>query len=375
MLMNIKIDNILRHFFQKDTLEKVDVISIEELAQQYPYYAPAQYLLAKKYRQTGHSGYHLQAAKSAVFFANPHWLNNVLQADEQTATEENEFSTPRFSEPGRSAAVEELSVATDNTNVVSEKTGIPVVPEINTTEFETVPEQDIVPAEAIEANITEQSENIVTPVIEQSTPAIEENTPHAEVYNSIVEIAIENAAAHERKNSDLPAGENLNTQEPEPGEDDNVDETKALAENKGLAPLLKWPQDTSMVTGTESLVPVEPLYTIDYFASQGIKLGKEEDGKDKLSQKLKSFTEWLKTMKRIHPEKLEKEIDVQTTTTIQNIAEHSNESTDVITEAMAEVYARQGLKQKAADVYQKLSLLNPDKRAYFAAKIFKLNET
>ena len=80
-------------------------------------------------------------------------------------------------------------------------------------------------------------------------------------------------------------------------------------------------------------------------------------------------------MKRIHPEKLEQEMDSRTSTVIQHIAEHSNDFEDVVTEAMAEVYARQGLRNKAAEVYQKLSLLNPNKRAYFAAKISKLNET
>jgi hypothetical protein len=127
-------------------------------------------------------------------------------------------------------------------------------------------------------------------------------------------------------------------------------------------------------SGNLPLIPIEPLYAIDYFASQGIKL-RDEDGKDKLSQKPRSFTEWLKTMKRIHPEKLEQEMDPQTSTVIQHIAEHSNELDDVVTEAMAEVYARQGLRSKAAEVYQKLSLLNPNKRAYFAARISKLKET
>lgn len=126
--------------------------------------------------------------------------------------------------------------------------------------------------------------------------------------------------------------------------------------------------------GNLPLIPIEPLYAVDYFASQGIKLS-NDDGKDKLSQKLRSFTEWLKTMKRIHPEKLEQEMDSRSSTVIQHIAEHSNELEDVVTEAMAEVYARQGLRNKAAEVYQKLSLLNPNKRTYFAARISKLNET
>lgn len=125
----------------------------------------------------------------------------------------------------------------------------------------------------------------------------------------------------------------------------------------------------------EDAIPVEPLHTIDYFASQGIKLSQIDNaGQDKLSMKLKSFTEWLKTMKRIHPEKLETSPE-QVQTVIQHIAESSNVSKEVLTESIAEVFARQGLKQKAIEVYEKLSLQNPDKSAYFAAKISKLNES
>ena len=39
---------------------------------------------------------------------------------------------------------------------------------------------------------------------------------------------------------------------------------------------------------------------------------------------------------------------------------------------MAEIYAMQGLTHKAIDIYEKLSLLNPDKSAIFAAKLSEL---
>jgi hypothetical protein len=57
---------------------------------------------------------------------------------------------------------------------------------------------------------------------------------------------------------------------------------------------------------------------------------------------------------------------------IQAIAAHSIEGREVVTETMAEVLAMQGMREKATEVYHKLSLLNPDKRAYFAAKIEQL---
>ena len=48
---------------------------------------------------------------------------------------------------------------------------------------------------------------------------------------------------------------------------------------------------------------------------------------------------------------------------------------NVVTEAMAEVWLKQGNKQKAIETYNKLSLLNPSKKAYFAAQIEHLKQS
>jgi hypothetical protein len=57
---------------------------------------------------------------------------------------------------------------------------------------------------------------------------------------------------------------------------------------------------------------------------------------------------------------------------VQLLAENSNAEAEVLTESMAEVFARQGKIGKASEVYQKLSLLNPAKSTYFAAKLENL---
>src|SRR5690606_17502730 len=41
-----------------------------------------------------------------------------------------------------------------------------------------------------------------------------------------------------------------------------------------------------------------PYHTVDYFASQGIKLKPNEKPTDKFGEQLKSFTEWLKVLKK-----------------------------------------------------------------------------
>jgi len=116
----------------------------------------------------------------------------------------------------------------------------------------------------------------------------------------------------------------------------------------------------------------EPYYTIDYFASQGIKLSLDEQGSDKLGRQLKSFTEWLKVMRRLPQQEKEAAPDLAIDPAVQSIAAHSIEGREVVTETMADVLVKQGMYAKAAEVYQKLSLLNPGKMAYFADKIEQL---
>jgi hypothetical protein len=122
----------------------------------------------------------------------------------------------------------------------------------------------------------------------------------------------------------------------------------------------------------EPVVAFEPYHTIDYFASQGIKLTQDENPTDVLGKQLKSFTDWLKVMRRLPQKDREIVPDIAAERTIQTIAAHSIEGREVVTEAMAEVLAKQGMPEKAREVYRKLSLLNPDKSAYFADKIEQL---
>jgi hypothetical protein len=57
------------------------------------------------------------------------------------------------------------------------------------------------------------------------------------------------------------------------------------------------------------------------------------------------------------------------------LATHSLAEENVDTEAMAEVWIKQGQPEKAIKIYEKLSLLNPSKSSYFAVLIEKLKRT
>jgi hypothetical protein len=157
-----------------------------------------------------------------------------------------------------------------------------------------------------------------------------------------------------------------------------VAETPAAADAQGApepqaaAETPAAPESPKAATVTQDFL-FEPYHTIDYFASQGIKLTLDENPQDKLGKQLKSFTEWLKVMRRLPQKDREVVPDRVMEEAIQTSAAHSIQGKDVLTETMAEVLAKQGMREKARAVYEKLSLLNPDKRAYFAAKIEQLN--
>jgi hypothetical protein len=137
-----------------------------------------------------------------------------------------------------------------------------------------------------------------------------------------------------------------------------------------LSDILKTP----VAAGADTVIPIEPLYTIDYFASLGIKVPAEPGAGDALGHKLKSFTEWLKAMRKIHPEKVDTQLDAGSETRIRQESDLSNANSGVLTETMAEVLQRQGLRDRAIELYRKLSLLEPAKSSYFAAKIEELKD-
>jgi hypothetical protein len=121
----------------------------------------------------------------------------------------------------------------------------------------------------------------------------------------------------------------------------------------------------------ESIV-FAPYHMIDYFASQGIKLVLEDHPADNFGKQLKSFTDWLKVMKKIPPQPVSDKQNDKEADRIRHFAEHSIEERDILTESMAEVLAKQGMYENAIALYQKLSLIYPPKSAYFASRIEQL---
>ena len=118
-----------------------------------------------------------------------------------------------------------------------------------------------------------------------------------------------------------------------------------------------------------------PKVIKDYFEAQGIQIDLANLPQDKFTKQLRSFTAWLKVLKHneVNSQQLA-EIGEEQEKMISIIAEKANNATEVITEAMAEIWIKQGNKRKAIDIYSKLSFIFPEKSVYFASQIELLKQ-
>lgn len=154
---------------------------------------------------------------------------------------------------------------------------------------------------------------------------------------------------------------------------EEANDVVSLAEQNTEEPEMKIPQlKMEPFDPTKAELTFEPFHTVDYFASQGIKFKEEEKPLDKFGLQLKSFTSWLKTMKKLPVREIAAVVDGISEKKVEKLAEHSLQQREIVTEAMAEVWEKQGNNAKAIEIYSKLSLLEPSKSPYFAAKIERL---
>ena len=144
---------------------------------------------------------------------------------------------------------------------------------------------------------------------------------------------------------------------------------------------------------------IQPIYTEDYFLHQGLQVSDElpaeaDQDKKKGEQSLMvvmSFSEWLVHFKTKGERQKEEQQDQKALKTMwqkEKLAaalEEENEEIpeqvfemavnsitkeeDLASESLAEIMVKQGKHDKAIDMYRKLSLHNPQKKAYFARKI------
>jgi len=434
--MNATWNHIARSIFERPDVENISLDEMDYLVEEYPYFPIIHFLRTRKILADQLPESDSGAARTALYFPNPHWLqyqlDGIIPAGEKELPLAEIMTTPSQVEeltavipeehtvPAAEVIQEESEMNFDDKRIFSESETIVAEDKVISEEIIETPEEISEATEEISEvpeEIIEVPEEIIEAPVEIIEAPVELNDATVEFIDAIVEpgdLTDESGeATHELNHLEDLAGyeeeipvegrmsvEALLAEEEIPAEfipgiEESFAETSFEEESvqeevpqalladltEEKAPVMEPPLNISLPemdkhAGEESFqIPIEPLYTIDYFASQGIRLRQEEEQQtDLLSVKLRSFTEWLKAMKKIHPEKLDQKMGQEEENNIRVYAESSNEPRELYTEALAEVYLQQGLRQKALMVFEKLSLLDPSKSAYFAARIREIKE-
>ncbi|NIM34408.1 MAG: hypothetical protein GTN67_02800 [Hydrotalea flava] len=368
-------------------LEKVAVEQLQQICKSYPFFTPAQVLLAAKLQQNApnllvQAQNHIIAAPCNITWVN--YLLNETPANPTTAGREsvvlsNESKTNAAIAPSEMRA-EEQSERTDMTDLAAIN-NIPETEAVTHSFLEEVKNAD----HFIEIN-PEPLENSDDLQAVDSTNTIQEELPHAlaehiteNKNNAVPETALpqNNMAIAEQE-----LVEHLEMQANDANETDQLPETSSenkepAVENEKLSDIIaaQWASFQEPVETDEELTYEPPhLHTIDYFGSLGITADLTQEPQDKLSKQLLKFTDWLKIVKNQHTPDTHAVQQAEVDSIIPGIAQTSNETREIITETMAEVLIKQGKIDKAVQVYIKLSFLDPDKSAYFAKKIEQLKE-
>jgi tetratricopeptide (TPR) repeat protein len=362
--MNNAINELVRSIVKKNSLAECSVSELQRLTTQYPYFGPVQFLLARKLKEENSSQYAKQSQKAILYFQDDLWFDYV------TSSRLNEVVFSKNTVHAEVLPVQPLMATKETTVETVEKIEAIAEPVVVEEKEEQV------------AEVIQQPEENSAPPVEAAEPAIETVERAEEISEAIQPVIHEKAPVEYDDGSSYSSQPEIKVVEAvqeQPiealgPEDLNSDEEEVTPVNTDLPPLPAFKIEP--FNPETAKLSFEPYHTVDYFASQGIKFKEEEKPKDRFSQQLKSFTEWLKTLKKV-PETAGGSAPTATgpeDKKVTQMAAHSLAEDAVVTEAMADVWEMQGNHEKAIETYRKLSLLNPSKSAYYAAKIDHLKQ-
>jgi hypothetical protein len=373
------------------SLSDFSVDELVAITEQNPYFTAAQILLLKKLDK-GSEAYNSQYQKAILYYHDPVAFDYLVHRDEFETDIDSLKETP-----AEEILVDNEQSYANNEDSKFSETAVEFTGDENTDDVQnnmdgmrsgsTVEEEDKIDLEKSEQiqlqeitkelSLEEKIDSVDDLYEDAKTEIISENKEPVEESNSL---ELETHVLEPKKFVQEPED---NEHISEPHQDKPYEETKPV-HLAGDDPNINNPPQEFEAPHTPSLPSLkevkendlvfEPFHTVDYFASQGIKITQEEAPKDKFGKQLKSFTEWLKTMKRLPAAEIASSVERSSEQKIENLAADSVNSADVVTEAMAEVWLRQGNDKKAIEIYNKLILLNPSKSAYFAAKIDSLKK-
>ncbi|ASZ12044.1 hypothetical protein KTO58_14560 [Chitinophaga pendula] len=404
-------NRIVQHIFNQPDLTRVDEAALEQLVADYPFFTAARLLQAKKHYNSYNNLHAAVIKKAQLYSNNPHYFYQFIAG-----------ALPTVAGPETADTVIEEVSAGAPTPPVAAPLSSPVVKTVTDSE-EDWPDDDLILPEDEHAGSTTGAPAGVTADGNRHETSADEVFGTAISEQQVVVPVTEEAVKEEEEEEEIPAEERqvwtakdvvladdlglapdqemklIEKDELVPADDiDHEAEMVATAANirsseeaaavapdtEEEGPIKIYPLEIPATTA--DTLTFQPLYTEDYFAYKRLK---SPDIADDLNEKgmaeMRSFTDWLRDMKDSFAVKASKDWyhsqlhriyedeDPEVSETVERMAMSSitlNE--DIVSETLAEIWAKQQQYHTAIQIYQKLSLLNPDKNAYFAQKIKEL---
>jgi hypothetical protein len=355
--MNAVLEKTIYQLTKINDLSAVRVDELLQLVNEHPYFAPAQLALTAKFRHDNNEQATQQLQKTALYFSNLNWLEYHIYNGELKKVDALLAAIPPKINQVPIASVEENKITK---LVLTPEQPVPAIIPIAVADAPVVAIPTVETVNEIMQGIDKKRELSVSKIVPIQVQPDEEERQHAP------EVA-----------PDLMAYKNEVQEADDNEEDDEQAPTSNQVSNISSAfssQLAGFKKSFSQPPAKDAKLDfeMEPYYTIDYFASQGIKADLTRMPQDKLTRQLLTFTDWLKKMKVVSPDPKDLGTDPELENAIKEIAQTSNEAKEIATETMAEVFVKQGKIDKAVQLYIKLSFLDPKKSSYFASKIQQL---
>src|SRR3982074_3106456 len=95
--MNESVHQLVQSLLQKNSIEECNLHDLQNIAKQFPYFAPIQLILAEKMKSQHPALYQKQLQKTSLYFHNALWFEYLLNRDEYP--HEESITTRPIEEP------------------------------------------------------------------------------------------------------------------------------------------------------------------------------------------------------------------------------------------------------------------------------------